>query len=606
MARRPTNPAAPARRRRVSSPSQVAVALVAVLVGAVVFAAFAPSLSAGLVDLDDYALLRDNPAYRGLSGEHLGWMFTTTMLGHYQPLTWVSYALDYLLSGEDWRQFHFTNVLIHAANAGLVCVLLARVLAVARGVFDRWSLAACAAAAVFWGAHPLRAESVAWVTERRDVLSTLFLLLCALAYLRAFAPGDRGVRSRGWYAASVALLAVSLLAKAWGMTFFVMAMVMDSYPLRRLDPRPRAWFRRDQWRVPAQKVPYALLGLAAMVMAGLAQRSAAGAVRSLEEWPAGARLAQAAYGLVFYLWKTAAPAGLSPMYEMPAPAEMAAPRYWVCGAAVALIVAAVWALRRRAPGVAAAMALYAIAVAPVLGFFQSGDQLVADRYSYLASIPLAALLAAGLARAGGAPGTRRLLAPMVAIILALFWWMTLVQVRTWHSAETLWRRALSVAPTKSAHVNLGLALQHGGKLDEAIPHYRAATALDPEDGRAWFVLGNALRSDGDRAGAEAAYRRAADRMPQAFMAYVNLARLIEEERPDEALELYREAVRDLEGPRAGSHAGRTLSGVPYLALGSALNRRARPEEARAAFERALEYPDSRERARVELARLGPR
>src|SRR4051794_20138948 len=182
-----------------------AVALWAAAVVVVTFAVFSGSLGAGLVDLDDFAMLRDNPQYRGLSWEHLRWMFTTTLLGHYQPLTWLSFAIDHAIAGTDWRWYHFTSVFLHAINAGLIFLLCVRLVRITRPERSGWAgVAACAGAALFWSIHPLRVESVAWVTERRDVLSTMFLVGAALAYLRAFEAASPRLTSPAWYAASIA------------------------------------------------------------------------------------------------------------------------------------------------------------------------------------------------------------------------------------------------------------------------------------------------------------------------------------------------------------------------------------------------------------------
>lgn len=593
------------------------VALVTILVAAATFAAFSPSLAAGLVDVDDYALLRDNPHYRGLSGEHLRWMFTSRLLGHYQPLAWLSFALDYALAGTDWRQVHFTSVLLHSANAGLLVVLLWRLLTLAMGPLTRWGLAACSAATLFWGAHPLRAESVAWATERRDVLSLFFLLLCTLAYLHAFQPGSPAIRSPRWYAASLVLLLLSLLTKPWGMTFFIAAAVLDWYPLRRWQGgRGGATLRVRTLFL--QNLPFAVLGVLFTLNAGIASRSS-GAVKALAEWPIPARLAQAAYGLVFYIWKTIAPQDLSALYEMPRTLDPLAPTFLLCYALVAGAAGLAWVWRSRRPWFGAALALYAVTVAPTLGLLQSGEQFVADRYSYVATIPWSALIAAGLAllwrgrlRDGPPPEPaarrRGVEALLVVVALTAYWWLALLQTLVWHDPLTLWEHSAEAYPSPATHVNAGLALEHADdegqraqRQEEALAHFRTAVELGPHDGRAWFVLGNALKRTGDRAGAEAALRRAAETMPNAFQAYVNLGTLVQAERPDEALEYFRLAVRDLEHPPPRAPANRPVSGMPYLALGDALRKRGDEAGARGAYERALVYPDAEAKARQKLA-----
>src|SRR5262245_60180833 len=228
-----------------------------------VLVSFSPAFSAQFLAWDDADNLIKNQHWRGASAENLRWMFTTFHLGHYQPLTWVSFAIDYELWRMDPGGYHGTNILIHAANAALFFVLARRLLHIGvtrsdpeRGgpVRPELTLAAAVAAAL-WAVHPLRVESVAWVTERRDVLSTLFMLLSALAYVHAVEIGVPRVRSWAAYGLAVLLLALSCLSKAWGMSFFVLLLALDAYPLRRLSGNPLRWLSRDSLRVLAEKAP---------------------------------------------------------------------------------------------------------------------------------------------------------------------------------------------------------------------------------------------------------------------------------------------------------------------------------------------------------------
>ena len=231
-------------------------------------------------------------------------------MGHYIPLTWMSLGLNYTLGGMNPWGYHLGNVLIHAMNA-VVLYFVARRLLVAGG-FSRRPPHCCGArafAALVFGVHPLRAESVAWVTERRDVLCGLFFLLAVLAYLVSL---DAGAR-RGWRFASIAAFGAALLCKAQAVPLPVALLILDIYPLRRLA--------REGWRrLLVEKVPYFALSLIGGVVAIIAVKSGATFTEYAQYGPS-ARLAMTAYGIVFYPWKWLWPTGLSPLYELPARIE---------------------------------------------------------------------------------------------------------------------------------------------------------------------------------------------------------------------------------------------------------------------------------------------
>jgi len=273
--------------------------LIALLVAEVVVAAFFPALRAGFVAWDDDAYLLANPNYRGLGLAQLRWMFTS-MAGHYSPLTWLSLGIDYVLWGMRPAGYHATNVLLHALAAAGAYVVARRVLAAAVGPEPRAALRVGAVvAALVFAVHPLRVESVAWISERRDVLCGVCFVLAVLAYLRAVEPDTR--RPRAWYWAAVTLAALALLSKAMAVTLPVILMTLDVYPLRRLG-RGR-WTRREVW---LEKVPFVTLSTAAAVLAVVAQRSL-GALSDMSAFGVVDRLGLTCYALMFYAWKTLLP-----------------------------------------------------------------------------------------------------------------------------------------------------------------------------------------------------------------------------------------------------------------------------------------------------------
>src|SRR3989441_325892 len=371
--------------------------LVPVVIALITCAAFLPTLQNQFVNLDDNDNFLDNPHYRGLAWTHLRWMWTTHQ-GHYIPLTWMTLGLDYLLWGMNPVGYHLTSLLLHAANAVVFFFVVRRILTRAlpspseRG----YALAVSAGvAALGFAIHPLRVESVAWVTERRDVLSGLFYLSAILIYLRAC---EREERGRGWYWLSVAVFGCALLSKSMVVNLPVVLVILDVYPLRRLGGA-RGWWSEPARRVYVEKIPFVLLAAAASAIAVMARFSAHAAV-PLAQLSVPGRLAVSAYGLSFYLWKMVVPVNLSPLYELPRTVNPWATPFILSYGLVLALTALVLALRRRAPGLPAAWLAYVVILLPVLGIFQGGPQIAADRYTYLAGLGWGILAGAGLLSSG--------------------------------------------------------------------------------------------------------------------------------------------------------------------------------------------------------------
>src|SRR5881275_811891 len=288
--------------------------LVPVLIALVPVAAFLPSLQNQFVSWDDDENFLDNPHYRGLGWSPLRWMWTTHQ-SHYIPLTWMTLGLDYLLWGMNPFGYHLMSLLLHAANAVVFFFVVRRILTRALpSPSERGHALAVSAgfAALVFAIHPLRVESVAWVTERRDVLSGLFYLLTILEYLRACEPEKRG---RWWYWLSVVTFVCALLSKSMVVNLPVVLLILDVYPLRRLGGALGWWSARAR-RVYVEKIPFVLLAAAASAVALMAQLSHR-AMIPVTHLSAPGRLAVSAYGLSFYLWKTVVPLNLSPLYELP-------------------------------------------------------------------------------------------------------------------------------------------------------------------------------------------------------------------------------------------------------------------------------------------------
>lgn len=459
-----------------------------------VVAAFAGALNNQLVNWDDLQNLVENDAYRGLSGEQIAWALSTTHGGHYQPLTWLSFSLDWVIWGGRPVGFHLTNILLHALTAVLIFHCARQLLRAANPERTSRSVVCGAAfAAAFFAVHPLRVESVAWATERRDVLAGALLAASLLLYLRA--QDGRAVRP-GLLVASVIAFMCSLLAKASGMTFPLVLLALDAYPLRRLSGRDG---RTAEFRAALlEKVPYAAFAILSAGAAAWAQRSA-GAMWSLGEHPLSLRVAQAAYGLVFYIRKTILPTELIPLYAQPADAVWYRAEYLVSAAVVAAMVAAVFLARKRLPGLVTASVCYVLLIAPVLGFAQSGPQVVADRYSYFACASWAVLLGAVLAGRLDRldvlrlQKSRRFLLAAAACIIVTLTVMTRAQVEVWSDSRTLWETTIRRAPeTGLAYANLAAVELENGNLPQTIALAEAALERLPGNFAAYRIAATAL------------------------------------------------------------------------------------------------------------------
>jgi tetratricopeptide (TPR) repeat protein len=500
--------------------------LAPLLLVSAVLACFLPALQGAFLVWDDDLNFTDNPSYRGLGPSQLWWMFTSFHEGHYQPLSWVTLGVDYLLWGMNPTGYHLTNVLLHAANA-VACWAL--VTALLRRALPQPVPAALAPAALVgalgFAIHPLRVESVAWVSERRDVLSGLFYLLTLLAYLRAAAEPAAG-RLR-WLALSVGAFTLSLLSKAWGITLPAVLVAFDVYPLRRFG-------RERTAGVLVEKLPFVALAGAGAVLATLAQRVEA--MKTLGEHGPTARIAQAAYGICFYPWKTLLPVGLSPLYLLEQPLDPTRPRYVVAILVVLGVTLALLAMRRRWPWALLAWVCYVATVSPVLGLLQSGSQLVADRYSYLACLPfpvLAAALVHELAARGEA--ARRATLAVAGLALAALGALTFQQSRVWKDSRTLWDHVLRLDPTNYvAYLNRGLAKQYDGDLAGARADYDAALRANPGHIQAYNNRGIVRFATGDVDGAIADYTAALRFRPGYADALANRA-------------IAREAKQDVDG-----------------------------------------------------------
>ena len=524
--------------------------ITAICIFAVTLSVFVIAVTNGWVSWDDDVTLVTNTRFRGLGWMQLRWMFTTFYMGHYQPLSWLTFAIDYLLWGMDPFGFHLTNVVLHGLNAVLVFLLSFRLFTAALPSTTKSHLLLFAAVVttLLFSVHPLRVESVAWATQRRDVLSAFFLLLTVLLYLRAAAVPIGGPGYNRWLVASLSVYAVSLFAKAAGISYPLVLLILDVYPLRRLRVDPKKWFAAENRPVLWEKLPYFLIASLFAVLAILAQHEYA-ALKPVDRYGIATRTAQSFFGIAFYLWKTVWPFALSPLYELPVYLNPLDWPFVVSALVACAISAAVVLLRHRFPAAPAAWLCYLVILLPVLGFAQSGPQLAADRYTYLSCLGLLMLLGWMFLKLAQWSESRRCIS-MIAICSASLVvpglaGLTWQQIKVWHDSETLWRHAVTVSPDSfTANYNLGIALAERGQNDVAEQHYRQALEILPQSPDANNNLGQMLARRGKFDQAIEHYQAALRNDPSYKKAYNNLAAVaLQRGKPDEAMEYFKRALQ---------------------------------------------------------------
>jgi Flp pilus assembly protein TadD len=530
---------------------------------AAILAFYGQTVRHEFVYYDDDRYVYENPHVRkGLSLENAAWAFTTMWAGNWHPLTWLSHMLDCELFGLHAGYHHLVNVFLHIFNS----LLLYLVLKGLTGAVWRSGMVAA-----LFALHPLHAESVAWVSERKDVLSTLFFLLTLWAYGRY-----AKLPSLARYVPVFVFLALGLAAKPMLVTVPFVLLLLDYWPLGRLRfPGTTAM------RLVAEKVPLFLLaGLSCRVTFVAQQR--AGAMTWLEV-PFLVRLANALVSYAAYIGKTLWPSGLAVFY--PYPGAIPATRW--AGAALVLAGTSllVWMGRRQWPHLVVGWLWYLGTLVPVIGLIQVGKQSMADRYTYIPLIGLfllAVWIAADLA-AGRRHG-RVALAGLSSVVLLACMTATWAQVPHWRSSETLFEHALRVTRGNAiAHTNLGVVLLSANRTEDAIRHFRETLRIDPQDAQAQGNLGAALMRQGKTEEALRHCREALRLNPRSAMSHLNLGAILAQAgRENEAVTHFRLAVQ----LSPESAEARYNLGLALLALGKL-------DEAVVHLERALEIrPDS--------------
>lgn len=553
-----------------------------------------------LIDFDDNVYISDNKhVFLGLTWANVVWAWTTFHAGYWQPLTWMSLQLDAQVLGHHAWGYHLTNLGLHLANVLLLYFLLRRLTG---------ALWASAIAAAFWAVHPLRVESVAWATERKDVLSTFFGLLAIWAYHSWVLRPDliRYLAVLGWFT-------LSLLAKPMMVTLPCLLLLLDFWPLRRLrlpgaleatafDPAPTTgnWPPAapvNPWYLVLEKVPLLVLALVASVLTMYAQDHV-GAVEPLSVLPYDVRLATAVVSYLHYLGMTVCPVGLAVFY--PHPLRLPAWWEWTTACLVLLgitILSLGWG--RRLPFLAVGWLWFAGTLLPVSGLMQAGMQARADRFTYVPHIGLILLIVwAGREWSMGRPRLRvgLVLASVVLLLACLAG--TWTQVGFWRDSRTLWEHALEVTTDNYlAHNGVGIARAAEFRMEEAEHHFREALRINPARATSLSNLGVILLDRGELHEAVTCFERAIRCNPKMAMGHEGLGvALARQGKLDEAARQLALAIElDPE------------SATAYHDLGLVYSEQGKPEEAGLQFRKALrirpEYREARKDLAAVLARV---
>ena len=587
-----------------------AIFVVCVLLTLVTLACYWPVTGHKFVSFDDDQYIRDNPHLRGgLTAAGFCWAFQSGYAGNWHPLTWLSHMADCQLYGLNPAGHHLTSLLFHLANSLLLF-----------GLLQRWTGALWRSAflAALFAWHPVHVESVAWAAERKDVLSTFFFLLTLGAYGRfaevrspksevpellagpCCTPDAARIThhtSRTFYVMALLFFALGLMSKPMVVSLPFVLLLLDYWPLQRLEHLDRGMRGKALWPLIREKLPFFALALAASVVTYWVQQ-AGGAVSSLEVVPWQSRISNAVVVYVRYLSQTLWPADLAFLYPYSRHLGVGS----AVGAALLLAALSAWFLlrARRQPFLIVGWLWFLGTLVPTIGLVQVGSQSMADRYMYIPSIGLSLLIVWGLdALLASWRHERWFLATAGAVALVACVICTRRQLTYWQDSESLFRRAIAVTPDNYiAYDGLGSALEALGKTDEALACYSESVRLKPQYPEGQYDLGTALMKLG-RLDAAVLHLAAAVKSNPAFAhAYINLGKaLLEQGRLGEAEANLSKAVRlTPEDPEAQYN------------LGTVLLVQARPDAAVACFSEALrlnpDYAEAHGNLGVTLMRQG--
>jgi hypothetical protein len=513
------------------------IGAIALFIFSLTFLVYLPTLKNGFV-WDDIQYVIENKRIRSLDARALSIMFTSFYVGNWHPLTWISHAIDYKLWGLDPRGHHLINILLHGLNALVVFLLVLKLIKLAQKANESaplsgplWHstippLLAAAVAALLFSFHPLRVESVAWVSERKDLLCAFFFLLSTACYLN-YVLSQISLKRRIWYIHCLILFILALMSKPMAVTFPVVVLLLDIYPLRRFH-----FSLRSTKIMLFEKIPFVALSSAASIVAIFAQNYGR-SIRTLEQIPIDIRLLNAIRTPLFYLKKMIIPHELVPLYPFPVHVVWWDMQYLLSAMLIVVITCfTIWMITKGNYLFFVAWAYYVVTLLPVLGLLQVGGQSAADRYTYLPSLSICILVGAGIYWTINRDIVEKNKVVLGGLILGGFVCLTILgrltvnQSEVWKDSERLWSCVANAFPYPQSdplvHFNLGNAFAKSDKLDEAISEYKKALLLSPGHVRAHNNLGRAYAVKGNYDEAIMEFKRALAISPRHVRARNNL------------------------------------------------------------------------------------
>lgn len=498
--------------------------LLCLLAAGITFLVYLPSLNNGFVNWDDNEYIYQNPNIQSLHPAFFKWVSTAVVSAHWHPLTMLSYALDYAVWGLNPLGYHLTNIILHALNTLLVFVLASRLIKCGTRLSSFTShpsyLIPSFITALLFGIHPLHVESVAWVSERKDVLYAFFFLLSLIYYLRYISSTQR---DRTHYHFSLAFFALSLLSKPMAVSLPAVLLILDYYPLKRLKVDSLNGLRK----IFVEKAPFFLLSILSAAVTISAQYSG-GALVKIEATPIVMRCAVALHAYIFYLIKTILPQHLVPHYPFPTFITLLSFEYLF--PMIVFTAATVYSLKslKRNNLFSAAWLYHTITLFPVIGVFQVGNLSAADRYMYLPIIGPILIISLGVSyllawfsSKRACKGTTIFFLVLISAGLAV---KTVKQISIWRDSITLWTYTINTLPDTSytAYLSRGIANYDSGNALKAIKDYDMAIKLNPEYVEAYNNRGAAYFKLGEIEKALSDIKKVVALKPDDFDAYKNL------------------------------------------------------------------------------------
>lgn len=483
----------------------------ALVIAVAVLVLYLPALQNDFVNWDDQYYIFENPHIRSFDPAFLKWALFDFYASNWHPLTWMSHAIDYAFWGLNPMGHHLTSIILHTANTFLVVLLIIKILEVLKQsaakktrllefLSERTMLITGGVTGLLFGIHPVHVESVAWVSERKDLLCALFFILSIITYT-SYVKGlvDKAARHNStafflnrYYFIAVFFFILALLSKPMAVTLPVVLLILDWYPFQRIHSV------KTLQPVLAEKIPFFAFTLVSAVLTVLAQKSGA-ALAAVETIPFSLRIFVAAKALLAYLWHMIWPLNLIPFYQHYRKGEFFEILEYIAPiVVVAGITAACVLIAKRRKMWATAWGYYVVTLIPVLGIVQVGSQLMADRYTYLPSLGpffLMGLFAAGISEKKYTTEKQQMMGKILAsaaavVMLVSLSSLTLKQIAVWKDTISLWNRVIEKDPsTWSAYKERAEAYKRKGEFDKAIQDYSTTIALDPRDCDAYYNRG---------------------------------------------------------------------------------------------------------------------